>query len=64
MMKTIEVWLCDSSEPMVHEACITYQKGDLFCVYNREKELVYKYPIQHIFRIVEGYGSHGGDKIK
>ena len=60
MGKRVEVWLCETSEPLIHEAKSTYTKGPLYCVYC-EDGLVYKYPVCHIFRVVEGYGTHGGD---
>ena len=60
MIKKIEVWLYQTSEPLVFAAKSTYQKGDLFCVYTKEDQ-VHKFPLIHIFRIVEGYGTHGGE---
>jgi hypothetical protein len=57
-MKHVEVWLMETSEPIPHEAIVTYTKGPLFCVYEAD-EKVTKYPIDHIFRVVEGYGTHG-----
>lgn len=30
-----------------------YQKGDLYCVSVVETGTVYKFPLQHIFRIIE-----------
>ncbi len=62
MMKLIEVWLDETSEPLVHEAKSTYTKGPMFCVYCTN-EKVYKYPVMRIFRVVEGYGTHGGEKV-
>ncbi len=62
MMKKVEVWLMETSEPLVYDAKSTYTKGPLYCVYC-ENELVYKHPIIHIFRIIEGYGTHGGEKV-
>ena len=56
-MKDVQVWLYETSEPIVHKAKNTYTKGRLYCVYC-EDETVFKYPLQHIFRIVEGYGTH------
>ena len=56
-MKKVEVWLYQTSEPLRHNAVNTYQKGDFYCVYD-EKEMVTKYPLIHIFRIVEEYGTH------
>jgi hypothetical protein len=56
-MKTIvvKVWLDLSGEPIVHQDAISYQKGDLFCVYEESRALVFKYPIAHIWRIEESY---------
>ena len=49
----------ESSQPIVHKNVLnTYQKGSLWCVY-AEDELVYKYHIVNIRRIVESYGYHG-----
>jgi hypothetical protein len=62
MSKNVEVWLDKTSEPITHKAKNTYQKGDLFCVYTTDGK-VYKYPISNIFRIVEGYGTHGSETI-
>ena len=62
-MKKVEVWLYETSEPLEHLAKSTYTKGALYCVYDSEG-MVTKYPIQHIFRVVEGYGTHGGEKVK
>jgi len=59
-IKKVEVWLYQTSEPLVFAAHSTYQKGDLFCVYDAVDGMVRKFPLQHIFRIVEGYGTHGG----
>ena len=62
-MKKVEVWLYETSEPLVHEAKSTYTKGPLYCVYCTDGNVV-KYPVQNIFRVFEGYGTHGGEKIK
>ena len=61
--KKVEVWLDESSEPIVHDAISTYTKGPLYCVYTVGRN-VHKYPVVRIFRIVEGYGTHGGDVAK
>ena len=58
MSKRIEVWLDETSEPIVHDAISTYTKGLLYCVYCTD-ERVHKYPITRMFRVVEGYGTHG-----
>ena len=63
MSKKIEVWLYETSEPLVHDAKSTYTKGPFYCVYCKDGNVV-KYPVQHIFRVIEGYGTHGGDKIE
>ena len=59
-MKKVEVWLDETSEPIVHDAKSTYTKGPLYCVYC-EEDTVFKYPIMHIFRVCEEYGTHGGE---
>ena len=52
----VEVQLLSTSQAIVHDNVInSYQKGDLFCVYESNK--VYKYPIGNIFRIVEDYDT-------
>jgi len=56
--KRVEVWLDETSEPIVHEAISTYTKGLIFCVYTAD-ERVHKYPLMRIFRVIEGYGTHG-----
>ena len=58
--KVVEVWLYKSSEPLVFSAISTYQKGDMFCVYDAIDHKVRKFPIMHIFRVVEDYITHGG----
>jgi hypothetical protein len=57
MSKRVEVWLDETSEPLVHDAVSTYTKGPMYCVY-RTDETVHKYPVFRIFRVVEGYGTH------
>jgi len=56
-MKRVEVWLKETSEPLVYDAISTYQKGDLFCVYCTD-EKVRKFPFIVIHKIVESYGTH------
>ncbi len=63
IMKKVEVWLYQSSEPLTHIAKSTYQKGSMFCIYCEDGNVV-KYPIEHIFRVIEGYGTHGGETVK
>jgi hypothetical protein len=48
------VHLYTQSQPVVIEdACNCYQKGDLYCVMLNDKETAHKFPLQHIFRIIE-----------
>ena len=54
-MKTVKVHLKHQSNEMEFKNVInTYQKGDLFCVLTKQKQ-VYKFPVQDIFRIIEDY---------
>jgi hypothetical protein len=47
------VHLLSQSSAVTHEGVKnTYMKGDLFCVM-LETRVVYKYPVQHIFRVKE-----------
>lgn len=59
----VEVWLYQTSAPLVHRAINTYIKDSFYCVYD-VRQMVYKYPSQHIFRVVEEYKVHGGGTIK
>jgi hypothetical protein len=59
-MKKVEIWLDETSEPLVHEAKSTYTKGPMFCVYCTDGK-VHKYPVMRLFRVVEDYGTHGGN---
>lgn len=50
---TVTIHLYTQSQPIIHEFVVnTYQKGDLFCVLLDDGE-VQKFPLQHVFRIVE-----------
>jgi len=52
--KMVKVHLYSQSEPVeIKNVLNTYQKGDLFCVFLIDKITVYKFPVQHIFRITE-----------
>ena len=51
----IKVWLYPQNHPIIHENAKTYQKGDLFCVYEPDNKRTFKYPIMHIWRIEESY---------
>ena len=52
---TIEVWLNASDFPIVHTNSRGYQKDLLFCVFELDNKRVFKYPIDHIWRIMEDY---------
>ena len=52
---TIQIWLLETSQPITHTAENAYTKGGLYCV--KVEELVYKYPLCNIFRIVETYNA-------
>lgn len=62
-MRLVEVWLENTSEPIVHDTITTYVKGPFYCVYCVDNKVV-KYPVDHIFRIVEGYVTHAGNSLK
>lgn len=51
----VEVWLDETSLPMVHEALSTYTKGPLYCVMTQAdgRTRYYKYPVSRVFRITE-----------
>ena len=59
--KRVEVWLYEASEPIVLKALNTYTKGPLYCVYAVD-EVVHKFPLMHLFRAIEGYGTHGSKR--
>jgi len=54
-VNTIKVWSLLQNHPIIHENAKSYQKGDLFCVYEPEKQRTFKYPLVHIWRIEETY---------
>ena len=54
----MKIWvsLFETSQPILHkDVTNTYQKGNFYCVYVEAKNLVYKYPLKNIFRVVEEY---------
>lgn len=53
-MKSIELWLKDTSDPILYNALSTYTKGFFFCIRDNNNK-VHKYPIMNIFRVVEDY---------
>jgi len=61
-MVEVSVHLKDQSQPIVYQNVLnTYEKWSFYCVYC-EGEKVYKHPIVDIWRVKEGYGTHGRDK--
>jgi hypothetical protein len=52
----VEIWLDSTSTPIIYtDVTSTYQKGDLYCIYSRTRDIVVKYPIANLFRVVENY---------
>ncbi len=52
----VKIHNIDQSQPMVFEGIDnTYVKEGLFCLVNRGKNEVQKYPVSRIFRIIEPY---------
>ena len=53
-MTKVLVHLYSQSQPVEIEGVHnTYQKGDLYCVMLKDGKTVYKFPVQHVFRITE-----------
>lgn len=54
----VQIYLKETSQRIEFEnATNTYTKGPLYCVYLREENKVYKYPIDNIFNVTEEYNS-------
>lgn len=52
----VQIYLKETSQRIEFEnATNTYTKGPLFCVYLKEENKVYKYPVDTIFNITESY---------
>ncbi len=51
----VYVWNEKQNNPIIHRNAKTYEKGGMFCVYEPEKQVTYKYPISNIWRIRETY---------
>lgn len=49
----VEVELKETSQKLKYNAVNTYQKGSLYCIYDGKN--VYKFPLNNIWRITEGY---------
>jgi hypothetical protein len=57
-MITVWLHLKNQSQPITYEHVKnTYEKESFFCIYT-EEELVFKYPVEDIWRITEQYGKH------
>ena len=55
----VRVWMNSQSRGIVFENVEnTYTKGGLFCVYLKDENKVYKYPLCNIWNITEDYGKH------
>lgn len=55
----VEIYLFETSQRIVFEnATNTYTKGPLFCVYLKEENKVYKYPLANIFNVAESYNGN------
>lgn len=52
----VQIYLKETSQRIEFENVTnTYTKGPLFCVYLKNENKVYKYPIDNIFNITESY---------
>ena len=55
----VDIQLHGNSQPIKYaNVKDVYQKGDLICIY-LDGGILHKYPIDHIFRIVQDYGYSG-----
>lgn len=51
-MITVEIWLKGTAFPKIYENILdTFEDGSFFCV-RAEEDLIYKYPVSNIFRVV------------
>lgn len=54
-VKDVRVHLLHASEPVKMSGVRnTYQKGDLFCVEMAKDRSIRKFPLMHIFNVIEG----------
>lgn len=52
----VEIYLQETSQRIVFEnATNTYTKGPLYCVYLKDENVVYKYPVANLFNVKETY---------
>ena len=53
----VEIFLDKLDVPIIHYKAHTYEKGSMFCVRTARENLVFKYPINNIYRVIETYGA-------
>lgn len=59
----VEIFLKETSQRIKFEnATNTYTKGPLYCVYIKDENIVYKYPIENIFNVKESYYDNNVNK--
>mgnify|MGYP001335230286 CR=1 FL=1 len=52
----VALWLKEAEKPIEFDGVAnTQQKGSFYCIFIEGGEVVFKYPIADIFRIVESY---------
>lgn len=52
----VEIYLKETSQRITFEnATNAYTKGPLYCVFLKEENVVYKYPVDSIFNVKETY---------
>ena len=51
----VEIWMKGGGTPHIYEAAVTYAKGGFYCVYERDKDMVTKWPMADIYRTIEEY---------
>lgn len=52
----VQIYLMETSQRIEFKnATNTYTKGPFYCVYLKEENKVYKYPVDHIFNVCEDY---------
>ena len=56
----VNIDLKETSQCIELDALNTYTKGPFYCVYTSDRQVV-KFPLDNIWRIVEGYGSSAGN---
>jgi hypothetical protein len=63
----VEVWTKEASQPIIHEAYNAYCEDVMYCVLAIEgdKEIVHKYPVCSLFRVIEDYEyEYGGSQTE